>query len=253
MAARTVTTQWDARGQLPTRVTNPLAQASRYAWDEARGLPLSFTDPNGLAVRWTYDAFGRPLRETWPDGTSTAWTREACKAACDARARYRIRQDEIDNAGAVQATSWLEVDQHERGFRLETLQPGGGRAVASIDSDAQGRIIRRHLPHWDGDQPPGHQSFDYDALGRVTAERLVGAGGSIEQSRELRHDGLTSRRWMRSAAHAAGRAMPGVLWPRSSMRSAAARAMSTTLLAACCACATHSASRSPPSPTTRAA
>ena len=39
--------------------------------------------------------------------------------------------------------------------------------------------------------PPAHQAFDYDALGRVTAERLVGAGGSIEQSREVRHDGLT--------------------------------------------------------------
>jgi RHS repeat-associated protein len=190
MAARTVTTQWDARGQLPTRMTNPLAQASRYAWDDALGLPRSFTDPNGLAVRWAYDTFGRPLRETWPDGTSTVWTRETCKAACDARARYRIRQDELDNAGTVKSTSWLEVDQHERGFRLETLRPGGGRAVASVDSDAQGRIIRRHLPHWDGGQPPGHQSFDYDALGRMTAERLVGEGGSIEQLREVRHDGL---------------------------------------------------------------
>ncbi len=190
MAARTVATQWDARGQLPTRMTNPLAQASRYAWDEARGLLLSFTDPNGLSVKWTYDAFARPLRENWPDGTSTAWTRENCKAACDTRARYRIRQDEHDNAGAVQTTSWLEVDQHDRGFRLETLRPGGGRAVTSFDSDAQGRIIRRHLPHWDGDRSPGHYSFEYDALGRLTAERLVGAGGSIEHSREVAHDGL---------------------------------------------------------------
>ena len=191
MTARTVTTQWDARGQLPTRVTNPLAQASRYTWDEARGLPLSFTDPNGLSVRWTYDSFGRPLREAWPDGTSTVWTRESCKAACDARARYRIRQDEVDNAGTAQATSWLEIDQHDRGFRLEAPQPGGGLAVTSIDSDARGRITRRHLPHWDGDQPPGYQSFAYDELGRLTAERLVGAGGSIEQSLELRHDGHT--------------------------------------------------------------
>ena len=191
MAARSVATQWDARGQLPVRMTNPLAQSARYAWDAARGLPVSFTDPNGLQVRWTYDAFGRPSSETAPDGTSTAWSRETCKAACEARTKYRIRQDELDTAGAVRSTSWLEMDQHERGHRLESLRPGGGRSVSSIESDARGRIIRRHLPHWDGDQPPGHHSFDYDSLGRLTAERLVRSGGSIEQSREIRHDGLT--------------------------------------------------------------
>ena len=62
MAARTVTTQWGARGQLPVQVTNPLSQATRYAWDEARGQPLAFTDPNGVAVAWAYDAFGQPVR-----------------------------------------------------------------------------------------------------------------------------------------------------------------------------------------------
>ena len=31
-------------------------------------------------------------------------------------------------------TAWLEVDQHERGFRLEAQEPGGGRSVAMIHS-----------------------------------------------------------------------------------------------------------------------
>jgi RHS repeat-associated protein len=204
MVARSVTTQWDARGQLPTRVTNPLAQASRYSWDEARGLPLSFTDPNGLSVRWDYDAFGQPLRETMPDGTSTVWERATCQAACSPRARYQIRQDELDNTGAVRSTSWLEVDQHDRGFRLETLEPGGGRAVSSVVFDALGRIMRRHLPRWYGDQVPGYQSFDYDAIGRLTTERLVGADGSIEQLREVRYDGHTA-----TQVDALGRAQSG--------------------------------------------
>lgn len=190
MPARTVATQWDGRGQLPTRVTNPLGQASRYAWDAARGLPLSFTDPNGLSVSWTYDGFGRPLREAQPDGTSTAWTYEDCDSTCGPRARYRIRQDELDAGGVVRSTSWLEVDQHDRGFRLEVRQPGGGRSVTSVDSDAAGRIARRHLPHWDGDQAPGHQSFEYDALSRLVAERLTRADGTVESARELQYDGL---------------------------------------------------------------
>ncbi len=190
MTARTVATQWDGRGQLPTRVTNPLGQASRYGWDAALGLPLSFTDPNGLSVTWTYDGFGRPLRETQPDGTSTAWTYEDCDSTCSPRARYRIRQDELDSAGVARSKSWLEVDQHDRGFRLETQRPGGGRSVTSVDSDATGRIARRHLPHWDGDQAPGHQAFEYDAVGRLVAERLARADGTVESSRELQYDGL---------------------------------------------------------------
>jgi RHS repeat-associated protein len=189
MTTRTVSTQWGLRGQLPTRVTNPLGQSSRYAWDEGRGLLASFTDPNGLSARWAHDAFGRLVRESLPDGTRTEWTREACSPDCDQRARYRIRQDEVDANGAIRAKSWLEVDRHERGIRQETLQPGGGIAAVVADYDSRGRLIRQHLPHWAGGQPPGHVALGYDVLGRLTAEELVAAGGTVEHSRQIRHDG----------------------------------------------------------------
>ncbi|HKX58891.1 MAG TPA: RHS repeat-associated core domain-containing protein [Steroidobacteraceae bacterium] len=190
MPIRTVTTLWGARGQLPSRVTNPLGQASNYSWDEGRGLPTSFTDPNGLSVRWTYDSFGRPVRESLPDGTRTEWTRETCKSGCDARTKYRIRQDEVDANGVVRAKAWLEMDQMDRGIRQETLQSSGGRAVVAAEFDARGRIVRHVLPHWDGGEPPGHAAVTHDPLGRLTAEQLVAAGGSVERSNEVRHDGL---------------------------------------------------------------
>ena len=189
MTARSVATNWGPRGQLPVRITDPLSQVSRYEWDESRGLPLGFTDPNGSAMRWEYDALGRMIRETQPDGTGARWTRESCKT-CDPRGKYRLRQDDLDVAGIAQVTAWLEVDQHERGFRLETQVPGGGRSVAMIHSGNRGEVIRRDLPHWDGDVPPGYEAFAYDGLGRETDEQLVAADGTVRRATALRYDGL---------------------------------------------------------------
>ena len=163
---------------------------TRYTWDEGGGTPLTFTDPNGSTTRWIYDAFGGLLRETQPDGTSTQWIRESCKAACDERAKYRIRQEDQDNAGVTRITSWLEVDQYDRGFRLETEEPGGGRSVSMVDSGDRGQVTRRYLPHWDGGSPPGYWQFSYDMLGRNNGEQLVTTGGTLVRSNALQYDGL---------------------------------------------------------------
>jgi hypothetical protein len=140
-------------------------------------------------MRWEYDALGRMIRETQPDGTGTRWTRESCKA-CDPRGKYRLRQDELDVAGIARVSAWLEVDQHDRGFRLETQEPGGGRSVAMIHSGNRGEVIRRDLAYWDGDIPPGYEAFTYDGLGRETGEQLVAADGSVRRATALRYDGL---------------------------------------------------------------
>ncbi len=190
MAPRSVAVNWGPRGQLPIRVINPLAQATRYTWDEGRAMPLTFRDPNNSVTRWTYDAFGRLQRESQPDGTGTQWTREGCKAACDDRAKYRLRQDDLDSAGLIQVTAWLEVDQLDRGFRLESEEPGGGRSVSTVESGQRGQATRQDLPHWDGNSPPGYRQFNYDALGRLSGEQLVAADGSIVRSFALAYDGL---------------------------------------------------------------
>jgi RHS repeat-associated protein len=190
MTARTVAVQWGQRGQLPARMTDPAGKVTRLTWDPGTGVPLSVTDPNGARERWTYDGFGRLVGETQPDGTSTAWTAEKCKAACDPRAAYRIRQEEKDSGGLIHLASWLEMDQHDRPFRQVSEQAGGGRSVSVVDSDERGRLARRYLPHWDGGSPPGFLQFDYDVLGRAAGAQLIAAGGAVTRSIALDYKGL---------------------------------------------------------------
>jgi RHS repeat-associated protein len=194
MAARTVTIEWDGRGQLPVRVTDPLGQASRYSWDAGSGLLLSFTDPNNAATQWAYDAFGRLTRETQPDRTATQWRRDGCKGVCDNRIRYTMRQDDLDGAGVPRVTSVLYVDQHDRGYLLRSQQPVGGDAITGVDFDQNGFVTQSLLPHWDGDFSPARWTFDYDALGRPTAAALQAVGGPVARFEALHYEGLTVTR-----------------------------------------------------------
>lgn len=189
MAARILAINWGPRGQRPIRIANPLAQLTRYTWDEANGLPLTLTDANGAVVRWRYDGFGRLAQETQPDGTSTAWSLESCKSGCDSRAKYRIVQEDRDNAGAVRVTARLEVDQNERGFRLESQRRGGGTSISTVDSDDRGLPIRQYLPYWEGGTSPGYWQKDYDLLGRLRTAELLAGGGGIQRSAAFQYDG----------------------------------------------------------------
>lgn len=191
MATRTTAVNWGPRGQLPAGVTNPLQQSFALSWDLATGLPLSITDPNALRVAWSYDTLGRLVQETQPAGTSTVWSRAACTAGCDSRTRYQLTQRLRDSAGIAQVTTTVDVDQHDRGFRFATTQPGGGATVQLVEADARGREWRRYAPFWAGGSPPGYSQLSYDALDRLTGFSLHSAGGAVLRAQSLRHDGLT--------------------------------------------------------------
>ncbi|HEX9706103.1 MAG TPA: RHS repeat-associated core domain-containing protein [Steroidobacteraceae bacterium] len=189
MAARSLALNWGPRGQLPIRISNPLAQLTRMTWDEASGLPSTMTDPNGMVLRWNYDTFGRLAQEIQPDGTSTLWTRESCKSGCDARAKYRLVQEDRDSAGTVRVVTRLEIDQNERGFRLRSQRPGGGTSISTVDTDDRGLISRQYLPYWEGDSPPGYWQRSVDMLGRQTAAQLFAGGNVVESSTSIQYDG----------------------------------------------------------------
>jgi RHS repeat-associated protein len=190
MTARSVSVSWGAGGQLPERITDPLGMVTRLSWDAGRGLQVSFTDPNGLVTRWDYDAFGRPQRETLPDGTATLWLRKACGGACDARARYRFGRQELDASGVAQLTNWLDVDQFERAVSFELQQPGGAMSVSALTFDARGNPVSHELPHWKGSAAAGRFAYEYDILGRPTAEKLLESSGNVKRESSASWQGL---------------------------------------------------------------
>lgn len=194
MSARTSSVDWGQRGQLPARITNPLAQAMMIGWNPATGQPSEVTDPNGLKVTWTYDGFGNPVQETQPDGTRTTWLRSACSSGCDNRARYRLTQEDRDTAGAIRATARVDFDQNERPFRVAVQQPGGGTSISSSDADARGRTAREYLPYWEGAAPAGYWQLGFDTIGRLAQATLYSAGGIASRSLQFVQDGYDSIR-----------------------------------------------------------
>ena len=131
MPQRSVAINWGSRGQLPVRMTNPLAQVTRYTWDEGGGLPLTLADPNGVMMRWDYDAFGRlslEIAARWhehaldPRGLQ-GWMRRAHEVPDPAgRSRQRRRHASRVLARSRPARSWIPARDpagRRRPFRLD--------------------------------------------------------------------------------------------------------------------------------------
>ncbi len=189
MIARGMALSWGPRGQHPIEISNPLAQKTRFTWDEASGLPLTMTDPNGSVVRWNYDAYGRLTQEIQPDNTRTVWNFEACKSGCNARTIYRLLEEERDSTGAVRVVARLDMDQNERGFLLRSQRPGGGTALVTVDRDDRGLPTQQSLPYWEGDLPAGYWQLSHDLLGRQTSAQLLAGGSNVVRSMSTRYDG----------------------------------------------------------------
>ena len=190
MSSRTTSIDWGARGRFPMTIRNPLSQATKVLWDESYGLPIAMTDPNGLVSRWNYDAFGNLMLETRPDGTRVAWSRASCDADCDPRARYQLRRNEQDAAGAATHAIVADVDRFERVLRVAKQAAGGTYAEESVEFDGRGRVARHHAPRWSGGPGSGSWRFGYDELDRLTSASMMTVSGAIERLLRYEHDGL---------------------------------------------------------------
>ena len=73
---RTATTNWDAASRFPQSTLDAYNHETDVTYDARFGLPTLHVDPNGIATRWDYDAFGRKLHERrgYADKTTTTFT-----------------------------------------------------------------------------------------------------------------------------------------------------------------------------------
>jgi len=182
LAARTTSTQYDARGQFPIKTTNAIGQSETYVWDPKWGVKTKLTGPNNLSTKWFYDSLGRQTKETRADGNSTTITYNVCEtgASCQYGSPLWITKQ---STGSVPTTTYF--DPLGREVRSETIGFDGRVIVKKTTYDLDGRAATVSQLHFDGDNY-GVTTYTYDQLGRVTVEK--NPDNSI--TRRL-YDGLT--------------------------------------------------------------
>jgi RHS repeat-associated protein len=192
MPARTTTSNFGTRCTFPETVTNALSQSATNAYNYTYGVKSSTTDPNGIAVSWGYDSFGRRTSETRPDATSTTWTYEDCiTAACwglTDNLRFKITERLYDSAS-------VQVRAGEKYFdALERVKYAGGQRVLGTWTYTKTAYNNLGLKY-EAYQPystttNGFHRYAYDLLNRPTSDKLFNASGIQDRETGMAYAGL---------------------------------------------------------------
>jgi RHS repeat-associated protein len=193
MATRVTGVNYGSRCQLPETVTNALGQPTSVAYNYSFGVPSQLTDPNTLITSWQHDDFGRPIRESRPDGTRTDWTYAACSTPpCwgVGDLRFLVTEYPIDTAGQSfnerrQYYDGLDRLRYDESYRVLGILT---REVFAYDS--LGRVVTQHQPY--STTGNGYRTWNYDALGRLTFERLYQPGGVLDRTTSYVYAGRTT-------------------------------------------------------------
>jgi YD repeat-containing protein len=189
--ARTSGNNYGADGRFPLTSSNALGHAETKAYDARFGGVTRLTGPNALATEWKYDGFGRKVLEKRADGTGTRWEYVLCSTVtggCPGNgvvtAVYFVRSTPVAapidlTAGTTGAqngpTATVYFDALNREIRAEAQGfDGSGTAPVNVTLtryDALGRVAEKSRPFAAGqDANAKFVRFEYDVLGRVTAQ-----------------------------------------------------------------------------------
>jgi len=190
--ARPTSYVWGENGRFVTARTDAEGHVNRLAWDSATGLPVSATDPNGLATRLQYDGFGRVTRQTQPDGTSMVVALTACGTTCVWPGTAYVVSATQRGVGDVPIT-FVETgfDREGREVYRRNELPGGAQSFQVMRYDARGRLAQESIPAPCCGSPTSWVTHAYDVLGRrVSTERPASASVLSPAVTRWRHDGL---------------------------------------------------------------
>lgn len=195
MSARSALISWGANGRFPISVTNPLSQVVQMGYDLALGVQTSQTDPNNLAVNWTYDGFGRKTNELRPDGTSTGWTYADCAVAgCfNGNNRMTVTQTARNSNSSVLTDQFTYLDQLDRPLATGQRLLSGAYNRVEIRYDALGRVSQQSEPCAAAGCTAYWNTLTYDALDRITLhQRPISATNATLQSTSVAYQGRTT-------------------------------------------------------------
>ncbi|WP_020201805.1 RHS repeat-associated core domain-containing protein [Cupriavidus sp. WS] len=191
----------------PLVVTLPDGREERHAWNAA-GQPVSWTGADGQTRHWHRDARGNVVRAVDEEGHVTLHEYDAHgRRTRTAGSNGAIQQLAWDPAGRLQSVTDADGVRREFAYAAAgtlgqvTATAGALARTETFDHDALGRLVsretqharyrfiytRRGLPEAVGYEPteagralglePDTIRFEYDALGRMTAEH--GANGTL--------------------------------------------------------------------------
>jgi hypothetical protein len=139
---RTTRRTYSPDGDFLATETNALGHTTRFTFNRETGQEGSRTDPNGVAISWSFDAFGRVL-DTTTTGVAVKKQRLISRdASCPANAKFRrvtmqdgtpITTEYVDLLGRVIKTTHTAFD-------------GVKQVVGVRENDARGRLVRESQP-----------------------------------------------------------------------------------------------------------
>ncbi len=156
--ADVTTYAYDGAGNLTT-ITNPLGHVTSFAGHDARGLPASAVDPNGVVTDFIYDALGRLLSATVQGPVPAVTT-----YVYDAEGQLLQLTDPLG------ATTTFTYDDARR---LTAIENHFGERM-NFTLDAMGNRTESRVLASDGSET-WVRTAAFDALGRLTSQ-LGGAG-----------------------------------------------------------------------------
>jgi len=193
MPARTASFDYGSRCQLPESATNAAAATTTYEWRYDFGVPTRVTDPNGLSTTWSHDPFGRRVSETASDGTRRTWSFQSCgTTGCWGTGELRFLV--YDRNYAADGTLIREHHSYYDGYERPRLREYHGALGTwlhqTYDYDAAGRMVRESRPY--ASVPNGHTIRTFDPLGRPLSERDYDGGGATVRNSSLAYAGRTT-------------------------------------------------------------
>ena len=201
MPARTTTTSYGTRCQLPESVTNAdgitstvYGYAASPVQPASSTLPASTKDPNGIQTSWQYDDFGRKIKETRPDGTSTtyAYTDSLSGWAPLPDLRLLVMSSLYDSTGTqlrreAKYYDGLDRLRQDEGDRVL----GATWDIETFDYDSQGRKTEDDLPTTSSSN--GYHKYSYDVANRLYQDRLYDSSGTLYRTILITYLGQTVR------------------------------------------------------------